>query len=90
MKANAKIFKGIEYVQISELPHAQSEMLAQTINPELYIKLLIDGKIVGGCLQYKDYCTWYQDHYVQKQSATRAQAAIPSLEVGSGLSLNKA
>ncbi len=89
MKANAKIFKGIEYVQINELPHAQSEMLAQTINPELYIKLLIDGKIVGGCLQYKDYSVWYQEHVTQLQSTASSAQAVPSREVG-GLTLKNA
>ena len=42
MKADSKIFKGIEYVQVSELPQAQREILTQTINPELFIKLLVE------------------------------------------------
>ena len=60
MKVDAKIFKGIEYVQLSELPQSQREILTQTINPDLFIKLLVDGKIISGCLQYKDYSNWYQ------------------------------
>lgn len=88
MKVDAKIFKGIEYVQVSELPQAQREMLGQTLSAELYIKLLIDGKIVSGCLQYKDYSKWYADHY-QPQTAAREQAIVPEVDITPNLALNK-
>jgi len=60
---NAKIYKGIEYVQLSELPQAQRESLLQTINHDLFIKIMIDGKIVDHCLQYKDYSMWFTSSY---------------------------
>ena len=83
MKADSKIFKGIEYVQMSELPQAQREILTQTINPDLFIKLLVDGKIISGCLQYKDYNAWYQEHYQAKVNASRETSIVPaaSLEI---------
>jgi hypothetical protein len=83
MKADSKIFKGIEYVQLSELPQAQREILTQTINSDLFIKLLIDGKIISGCLQYKDYNAWYQDHLQAKINASREVSIVP----GSGLEI---
>jgi hypothetical protein len=83
MKADSKIFKGIEYVQVSELPQAQREILTQTINSDLFIKLLVDGKIISGCLQYKDYNTWYQEHFQTKINASREPSVIP----GSGLEI---
>lgn len=88
MKVDSKIFKGIEYVQISELPQAQRELLTHTINPDLFIKLLVDGKIISGCLQYKDYDRWYQDHC---QNAIPAQepSVVSGLEIQSNLALNK-
>ena len=89
MKADSKIFKGIEYVQVSELPQAQREFLAQSINPELYIKLLIEGKIISGCLQYKDYTQWYQEQYQAKVNAVRDQTVIPAVEIQPNLALNK-
>ena len=54
MKVDAKIYKGIEYVQVSELPQTQREILAQTINQDLFIKLLVDGKVIvdGGALAF--------------------------------------
>lgn len=88
MKAESKTFKGIDYVQVSELPQAQREILSRTINSEVYIKLLIDGKIVSGCLQYKDYSKWYLDHY-QPQIAAREQAIVSDVEIKPNLALNK-
>jgi len=90
MKVDAKIFKGIEYVQISELPQSQREILTQTINPDLFIKLLVEGKIVSGCLQYKDYNTWYQNHFQLQLNASREHSMITEMELKPNLALNKA
>lgn len=81
MKVDCKIFKGIEYVQVSELPQPQREILTQTINPDLFIKLLVDGKIISGCLQYKDYNVWYQDQFQPRMNVTREPSRIPGLEI---------
>lgn len=89
MKADSKIFKGIEYVLVSELPQAQRDFLAQTVNPELYIKLLIEGKIVAGCLQYKDYARWYHDQYQAKVNSVREQSIVPGIDIQPNLALNQ-
>lgn len=90
MKVEAKIFKGIEYVQINELPQTQREVLTKTINPDLFIKLLVDGKIISGCLQYKDYSQWYQNHYLPTVDARQEESVAPStLGIDANLALNK-
>ncbi len=63
MKAELKIYKGIEYVQVNSLPAEQQNIISQTLSNKLYIKILIDGKIIGNCLQYKDYELWYNNVY---------------------------
>jgi hypothetical protein len=63
MKAEIKIYKGIEYVQVNLLPVEQQNIISQTLSNKLYIKILIDGKIIGNCLQYKDYELWYNNVY---------------------------
>ena len=88
MKADSKIFKGIEYVQASELPQAQRDLLTQTINPDLFIKLLIDGKIVSGCLQYKDYSKWYVESFQVHLQAVQ-QDTPSQVEIKPNLALNK-
>lgn len=58
MKVAAKIYRGIEFVGINEL--SDREQLALKDNKSLErIKILIDGKIVSNCIQYKHYVTWY-------------------------------
>jgi hypothetical protein len=89
MKADSKIFKGIEYVQVSELPQAQRELLMQTINPDLFIKLLIDGKIIGNCLQYKDYSKWYVESSQGRVQVASQQDAASKVDIKPGLALNK-
>jgi hypothetical protein len=89
MKADSKIFKGIEYVQVSELPQTQRQILIQTINPELFIKLLVDGKIISGCLQYKDYSKWYDEQYQTVINSTLEEAVVPEMEIKPNLALNK-
>lgn len=81
MKVESKIFKGIEYVQLSELPQTQREELIQSIQPDLFIKLLIDGKIISGCLQYKDYHRWYAEFYQPKLNAAPEQIVVSEVEV---------
>ncbi len=93
MKVDSKIFKGIEYILVSELPQAQREELTHSINRELYIKLLIDGKIISGCLQYKDYSKWYLEYYQPNLAAAHAireqVVVVPELDIKGNLALNK-
>lgn len=69
MKADRKIFKGIEYVQLQELPPAQQDKLAS--RHDLFIKIMIDGKVVGQCIQYKDYQFWYENVFKTRIMAVK-------------------
>lgn len=63
MKVSSSIYKGIQYVQVSALPSEQRDRLLVTINKELFIKILVDGKLIGNCLQFKDYESWFENVY---------------------------
>jgi hypothetical protein len=63
MKVNSTIYKGIEFVEISTLPNEQKTSLLQTVSPDLLIKILVDGKLMPRCIQYKDYEEWYDNSY---------------------------
>jgi hypothetical protein len=69
MMIASKVYRGIEYVHIAELPKLQREILTDTINRDLFIKILMDGNIVNDCLQFKDYSYWYNSVYVPKTVA---------------------
>jgi hypothetical protein len=84
MKVNSTIYKGIEYVQVNSLPAEQKEKLLQTINHELFIKILVDEKLIGNCLLFKDYEIWFDNIYKsQTHSSASNQGSVgsPAIQV---------
>ncbi len=81
MKILAKNFKGIVYVQLNELPLVQQELILQTIHKDLFIKILINEKVLGNCLQYKDYDRWYSNIYKPNLSEKSVEEVPKSIEV---------
>jgi hypothetical protein len=77
MMTESKIFKGIEYIQLNELPEAQRDHLVQTINKGLFIKIMIDGKILNDCLQYRDYSFWYNSVYKAQRTKVDGTPVAP-------------
>jgi hypothetical protein len=69
MMIDSKIYRGIEYIQLDELPSTQREKISETLNSDLLIKIMIDGKVINDCLQYKDYSYWYNSVYKQQVAA---------------------
>lgn len=76
MKISSSVYKGIQYVQVSSLPAEQRERLLGTINSELFIKILVDGKILGNCLQFKDYEKWFENVYRGTASAEDRSSVV--------------
>jgi hypothetical protein len=75
MMVASKIYRGIEFVQVSELPGAQKEAVVQTINKDLFIKILVDGKILNDCIQFKDYTVWYNSVFTPKLQPSTNKAS---------------
>jgi hypothetical protein len=44
---------------LQELPGDQQALLLHNTDVER-IKILVEEKIVSGCIQYKHYCAWYE------------------------------
>jgi hypothetical protein len=77
MKVNSTIYKGIEFVEISALPNEQKTSLMQTVSPDLFIKILVDGKLMPRCIQYKDYEEWYDNSYRPASKEDSSAAVVP-------------
>ena len=73
MKVQSTIYKGIEYVQVSTLPPDQREKLLKTINQGLLIKILVDGKLVSNCLQFKDYEDWFESVFKDQARTVKSK-----------------
>lgn len=63
MKVSSKIYKGIEFVQLNELPKDQKDKISQAFTEDSLIKILIDDTIVSNCIQYKEYELWFETVY---------------------------
>jgi len=61
-----EIYKGIEFVRISNLPKEQSEKIFAAFPKEKIIKILRDEVILKDCIQYHEYQDWVKAMY-QKQ-----------------------
>lgn len=81
MMIHSKIYKGIEYVELSELPSSQREIISKSLNSELLIKIMIDGKIINECLQYKDYSFWYNSVFKSKHELVTVLESSPEQSV---------
>lgn len=65
MKVKAKYFREIEYVEVKDLPQEQQTLLSHFKEAD-YIKILIEDKVVGPCLQYNQYEAWYTSQRMPK------------------------
>ena len=82
MKVNSTVYKGIEYVQVNSLPGDQKEKLLQTINHDLFIKILVDEKLIGNCLLFKDYEVWF-DNIFKSQTRGTLKTNLDNVESSS-------
>jgi hypothetical protein len=73
MMVKSKVYKGIEYIQLSELPNEQREMLSNTLNKSLVIKILVSGKVLNDCIQFRDYLTWYEGIFKMQHPSDRIE-----------------
>jgi hypothetical protein len=82
MKVNSKIYKGIEYIQLSDLPKDQQDLIVKNLNEEFFIKILVEKNVLSNCIQYKDYALWF-DTFSNSKAASRSEVPVnsPSLEV---------
>lgn len=60
MKAASEIYKGIEYVRISNLPDEQKVTIWTTLRHDKVIKILKDDALFNDCIQYQDYVAWFE------------------------------
>lgn len=72
---NPKLYKGIEYVELDELPEEQRMRIRESFNEGLFIKILVNGKLHEDCILYKDYTYWFHSVFVLT-SATRRDGPV--------------
>ena len=65
----AKVYKGIYYIRISELPEDQQVQIKNIDSKDLIIKILTDTELMSDCVAYADYQSWFQNIYTRVSPA---------------------
>jgi len=50
-----RLYKGIEYIQLDDLPGPTRDRLRTFVKAETFIKILVNDKVVNNCILYHDY-----------------------------------
>lgn len=66
---NARSYKGIEYIRISDLPRDQQDQVRNIVSVDLVIKIKTDTTLLPDCILYKDYVKWYETIYTKMSPA---------------------
>lgn len=85
MKLAPKVYRGIEYVVLGDLPEDQQGLLRIAEDIE-FIKILFpDGRIIENCIPFRSYTTWYDN--MAASHATEDGKSVPA-QPGVRISLN--
>lgn len=77
-KVKFRTFKGIEFIRLAELPEEQHQEILNWIEKENIISIMIGNDILKDCVQYSDYCFWYDNFYQSNVSQNTTQNQAPN------------
>jgi hypothetical protein len=78
MKVNSKIYKGIEYIQLTDLPQEQQALIIQHLDEDFFIKILVESSVISQCIQYKDYVMWFETVYGDVDATVESAEPVTS------------
>lgn len=68
----AQIYKGIEFIQLADLPTDQQVSIREWASNDQIIKILKNDSLLTDCVQYKDYKYWFEN-VLQSETVTLTQ-----------------
>lgn len=76
MKHPPKMYRGIEYCVVTDLPSEQQELIKNSGIE--FIKILQEnGVLIDKCIQYKDYSAWFDKIYSAQRNTEEAKQSVP-------------
>ncbi|MTI20811.1 hypothetical protein E1176_07250 [Fulvivirga sp. RKSG066] len=72
------IYKGIEYIRISQLPKEERDQIRNWLNIDTIIKIQTETELIPDGVVYKNYVHWYENIYTKispAEVATESKAA---------------
>jgi hypothetical protein len=89
MRVDHEVYKGIEFVRISNLPAEQREKIKASLPKEKIIKILKDEMVISDCVQYSDYLRWFNEFDKSRQAKPAPSSSlVPNLTSELKLSLD--
>jgi hypothetical protein len=79
MKVKAKFYRGIEYLVANDLPEEQRKAFERAGVEK--IKILIDGKVVSECINYKHYAHWYHEIFFIERAEERKRKSTEATKI---------
>ncbi|TRX58376.1 hypothetical protein FNH22_13585 [Fulvivirga sp. M361] len=76
------IYKGIEFVRISDLPEDQQTQIRNIVSADLVIKIKTDTELFSDCLLYKDYKHWFESIYTRMSPAEEEPSSKKPRKIG--------
>jgi hypothetical protein len=67
---SGEIYKGIEFVRISNLPEDQRTQIKSTIDNSKIIKILKGKELLHDCIQVIDYASWMKENFNRRVMLT--------------------
>lgn len=67
MRVERRVYRGIEFVSIDELPTDQQKVLLSSPSAPERIKIIIDGKFHNHCILYSVYSEWHSTIFRKKE-----------------------
>ncbi|HNP20166.1 MAG TPA: hypothetical protein PKL31_17130 [Fulvivirga sp.] len=84
----ARIYKGIEFIRISDLNADQQKAIRAWASDDTIIKIQQDNVLLSDCVQFKDYCFWIENVYTEVNIAIEAPRKTSGQKIKSvGLAL---
>jgi len=68
MKLEPKVYRGINYIRISDLPDKQKAIYAEDQKKMELIKINTGDQVIQDCILYNVYDSWYSSIYLQAEN----------------------
>ncbi len=68
----AKIYKGIEFILIGDLPTIEQSAIREWLTLETIIKIHTEKELLRDCVQYKDYKLWFETVFISEEQEVKA------------------
>ena len=67
-KLESSTYRGIDYIRLTELPDNQYLPFMKWVNRESVITIQVNGNPLKNCVQYSDYCYWFDNVYLEQEN----------------------